>query len=49
MFGALIGGILEYTSIAMGIRSLTVLALVLYGLSWLALLFRGWRLAWMRA
>ena len=34
---------------AMGIRSLTVLALVLYGLSWLALLFRGWRLAWMRA
>ncbi|OGB92037.1 MAG: hypothetical protein A3G35_20085 [candidate division NC10 bacterium RIFCSPLOWO2_12_FULL_66_18] len=40
---------LEYTSMAMGIRSLTVLALVLYGLSWLALLFRGWRLAWMRA
>lgn len=49
MFGALIGGILEYTSMAMGIRSLTMLALVLYGLSWLALLFRGWRLAWMRA
>ena len=41
--------VLEYTSMAMGIRSLTVLALVLYGLSWLALLFRGWRLAWMRA
>jgi hypothetical protein len=46
MFGALIGGMLEYTSMAMGIRSLTVLALLLYGLSWLALLFRGWRLAW---
>lgn len=49
MFGALIGGMLEYTSMAMGIRSLTMLALVLYSLSWLALLFRGWRLAWMRA
>jgi len=30
----------------MGIRSLTVLALLLYGLSWFALVFRGWRLAW---
>lgn len=36
-------------ALAMGIRSLTVLALVLYGLSWLALAFRGWRLAWVRA
>lgn len=36
---------LEYASMATGIRSLTVLALVLYGLSWLALAFRGWRLA----
>jgi len=46
MFGALIGGMLEYSSMAMGIRSLTVLALLLYGLSWFALVFRGWRLAW---
>ena len=46
MFGALIGGMLEYSSMAMGIRSLTVLALLLYGLSWFALAFRGWRLAW---
>jgi SAM-dependent methyltransferase len=46
MFGALIGGILEYSSMAWGIRSLTLLALGLYGLSWLALAFRGWRLAW---
>lgn len=49
MFGALIGGILEYASMALGIRSLTMLALILYGLSWLALAFQGWRLAWMRA
>jgi len=46
MFGALVGGILEYASMTTGIRSLTVLALLLYGLSWLALAFRGWRLAW---
>jgi SAM-dependent methyltransferase len=46
MFGALIGGMLEYSSMAMGIRSLTVLALLLYGLSWFALTFRGWRLNW---
>ncbi len=49
MFGALIGGMLEYTSMTIGIRGLTVLALVLYGLSWLALAFRGWRLAWATA
>jgi SAM-dependent methyltransferase len=46
MFGALVGGVLEYSSMAWGIRSLTLLALGLYGLSWLALAFRGWRLAW---
>ena len=46
MFGALIGGMLEYSSMVMGIRSLTVLALLLYGLSWFVLVFRGWRLAW---
>ncbi len=46
MFGALIGGMLEYSSMVMGIRGLTVLALLLYGLSWFALAFRGWRLAW---
>ncbi len=46
MLGALVGGILEYTSMAWGIRSLTLLALALYGMSWLALAFRGWRLAW---
>jgi hypothetical protein len=48
MFGALIGGMLEYTSLIAGIRSLTFLALLLYALSWLALAFRGWRLAWDR-
>jgi len=41
MFGALVGGILEYSSMAWGIRSLTLLALGLYGLSWLAQAFRG--------
>lgn len=46
MFGALIGGMLEYSSMALGIRSLTLLALLLYGLSWLTLAFRGWRFAW---
>jgi hypothetical protein len=46
MFGALVGGILEYSSMAWGIRSLTLLVLALYGMSWLALAFRGWRLAW---
>lgn len=46
MFGALVGGILEYSSMAWGIRSLTLMALGLYGLSWLAQAFRGWRLAW---
>jgi SAM-dependent methyltransferase len=46
MFGALIGGILEYSSMALGIRSLSLVALVLYSLSWLTLAFRGWRLAW---
>jgi hypothetical protein len=49
MFGALIGGMLEYSSMALGIRSLTLLALLLYGLSWFALAFRGWRLAWATA
>jgi hypothetical protein len=28
----------------LGIRSLTVLVLILYCLSWFALAFRGWRL-----
>ncbi len=46
MFGALIGGILEYSSMAWGIRSLTLLVLALYGMSWLALAFREWRFAW---
>ncbi len=46
MFGALIGGMLEYSSMALGIGSLTLLALLVYGLSWFALTFRGWRLAW---
>ncbi len=32
MFGALIGGMLEYSSMVMGIRGLTVLALLLYSL-----------------
>jgi hypothetical protein len=45
MFGAVVGGMLEYCSLAFGIRSLTLLALVLYGLSWLTLAFRGWRLS----
>jgi len=49
MFGALIGGMLEYSSMALGIRSLTLLALLLYALSWFALAFRGWRLAWATA
>jgi hypothetical protein len=46
MFGALVGGVLEYVSLAFGIGSLTVLALGLYGLSWLTLAFRGWRLSY---
>jgi hypothetical protein len=46
MFGALVGGVLEYVSLASGIGSLTVLALALYGLSWLTLAFRGWRLSY---
>lgn len=46
MFGALIGGMLEYASLLWGIRSLTLLALLLYSLSWGALAFRGWRLSW---
>jgi hypothetical protein len=46
MFGAMVGGILEYSSMAWGIRSLTLMVLGLYGLSWLAIAFGGWRLAW---
>jgi hypothetical protein len=44
MFGALVGGVLEYASLVFGIGSLSLLALGLYGLSWLTLAFRGWRL-----
>jgi hypothetical protein len=45
MFGAMLGGVLEYSSMVFGIRSLTLLALAVYGLSWLTLAFRGWRLS----
>jgi hypothetical protein len=46
MFGALAGGVvLEYAWPALGLGSLTLLALGLYGLAWLALAFRGWRLS----
>ena len=45
MFGVLAGAVLEYVSLAFGFGSLALLALVLYGLSWLTLAFRGWRLS----
>ena len=45
MFGALAGAVLDYVSLAFGIGSLALLALALYGLSWLTLAFRGWRLS----
>jgi SAM-dependent methyltransferase len=37
LFGALVGGVLEYGSMVFGIRSLNLLALALYGLAFLAL------------
>jgi hypothetical protein len=45
MFGALAGVVLEYVALALGLGSLALLALALYGLSWLTLAFRGWRLS----
>jgi SAM-dependent methyltransferase len=46
MFGALAGTVvLEYAWLSMGLGSLTLLALALYGFSWLTLAFRGWRLS----
>jgi hypothetical protein len=36
LLGALAGGVLEYSSMALGLRSLYIVALVLYALSWVA-------------
>jgi hypothetical protein len=37
LLGALVGGLLEYASMATGFKALGLLAVVLYGASWLAL------------
>ncbi|HET9300076.1 MAG TPA: class I SAM-dependent methyltransferase [Candidatus Polarisedimenticolaceae bacterium] len=37
LLGAMLGGAAEYLSLAFGLRSLVLLAMVLYGLAWLAL------------
>jgi hypothetical protein len=41
LFGAVVGGTLEYASLFIGIRSLNLVALVLYGLSFAVLASRG--------
>ena len=43
MFGALVGGVLEYASLAVGISGFRLLVLSLHGLPWLTLASRGWQ------
>jgi len=45
LLGAIIGGLCEYSSMVVGFRSLYLVGMALYGLSWIALGRRpGWRL-----
>jgi hypothetical protein len=41
MLGAVVGGVLEYTSMLWGLRALYLLAALLYALSWVSLLRRA--------